>query len=188
MSTDQETLKVARNYARALFTEVADEDRDACLTLLTKLADIVESDKLLRQSLQNPTYSKEERAEVFARIAAILAAGHPDQLGQLLQRISYILVQHHRIDALSALRVSFAEQLYALKQKSKIAITSAFELPHDERVELESSLRATIGKRIEVSYHVDNSILGGVIIESSGKVFDNSVAGRLAELRSELRA
>jgi F0F1-type ATP synthase delta subunit len=44
-----------------------------------------------------------------------------------------------------------------------------------------------IGKNASVSFHVDPSILGGLVIRVGDKVLDGSVAGKLDNLSQSLR-
>lgn len=65
-------------------------------------------------------------------------------------------------------------------------ITSALPLTDNERETLKNEVLARIGKQATVTFRVDPSILGGLIIRVGDKMVDNSVAGQLEALRHSL--
>lgn len=66
-------------------------------------------------------------------------------------------------------------------------ITSALTLTIDEESAVKKDVLAQIGDQATVTFRVDPSILGGLIIRVGDKVLDNSVAGQLEVLRQNLR-
>jgi F-type H+-transporting ATPase subunit b len=65
-------------------------------------------------------------------------------------------------------------------------VTSALPLKDDEKQIIRDKLLAQLDDQAEVQFRVDPSILGGVIIKVGDKVFNNSVAGQLNEMRESL--
>ena len=65
-------------------------------------------------------------------------------------------------------------------------VTSALPLSQDEQEAVKRDVLAKAGAK-EVSFRVDPSILGGLVIRVGDKVLDSSVAGRLEGLRQNLR-
>jgi F-type H+-transporting ATPase subunit b len=65
-------------------------------------------------------------------------------------------------------------------------VTSALPLSRDEEEAVKRDVLAKAGAK-DVSFRVDPSILGGLVIRVGDKVLDTSVAGRLEGLRQSLR-
>ena len=65
-------------------------------------------------------------------------------------------------------------------------VTSALPLSNDEQEAVKRDVLAKAGAK-EVSFRVDPSILGGLVIRVGDKVLDSSVAGKLEGLRQSLR-
>jgi len=65
-------------------------------------------------------------------------------------------------------------------------VTSALPLSGDEKETIKQDILDRMEGEVTVTFDVDPEILGGVIIQVGDKVFDNSVAGQLAEMRSSL--
>lgn len=67
-----------------------------------------------------------------------------------------------------------------------VEVTSALPLLEDEQKTIKKDLGSKIGKDISVKFTVNPDILGGMIIKVDDKVYDHSVSGQLAELKSVL--
>jgi F-type H+-transporting ATPase subunit b len=65
-------------------------------------------------------------------------------------------------------------------------VTSALPLSQDEQESVKRDVLAKAGAK-DVTFRVDPSILGGLVIRVGDKVLDSSVAGRLEGLRQSLR-
>lgn len=65
-------------------------------------------------------------------------------------------------------------------------VTSALPLTPDEMDIVKGDILARIGSHATVTFRVDPSILGGLVIRVGGKVMDASVAGQLESLRQSL--
>jgi len=66
-------------------------------------------------------------------------------------------------------------------------ITSALPLTDKEQDAVKKDVLAKIGSQATVTFRVDPSILGGLIIRVGDKVLDSSVAGKLDAMRESLR-
>ena len=65
-------------------------------------------------------------------------------------------------------------------------VTSALPLTQGEQDTVKKDVLAKAGAA-DVTFRVDPSILGGLVIKVGGKVLDGSVAGQLEGLRANLR-
>ena len=65
-------------------------------------------------------------------------------------------------------------------------ITSALPLTAQEQASVKKDILARIGKQASVSFRIDPTILGGLIIRVGDKVLDGSVSGKLEGLRQNL--
>ncbi len=65
-------------------------------------------------------------------------------------------------------------------------VTSALPLSKDEEASVKKDILSKVGAQA-VSFRVDPSILGGLVIKVGDKVLDGSVAGRLEGLRQSLK-
>ncbi len=66
-------------------------------------------------------------------------------------------------------------------------VTSALPLTKDEQDNVKSDVLAKMGKQATVSFRVDPTILGGLVIRVGDKVLDGSLAAQLEGLRQSLK-
>jgi len=71
-------------------------------------------------------------------------------------------------------------------QGESAQVTSALPLSKDEEESVKRDVLAKAGAK-EISFRVDPSILGGLVIRVGDKVLDSSVAGKLEGLRQSLK-
>lgn len=65
-------------------------------------------------------------------------------------------------------------------------VTSAVLLSAGLRAKLTERLNAVTGKRVVIKERVNPALIGGIRLEMNGKRYDNSVQGRLEQIRSAL--
>jgi F-type H+-transporting ATPase subunit b len=65
-------------------------------------------------------------------------------------------------------------------------VTSALPLSTDEMDSVKKDILSKVGSQATVTFRVDPSILGGLVIRIGGKVLDASVAGQLESLRESI--
>lgn len=66
-------------------------------------------------------------------------------------------------------------------------VTSALPLTADEQDSVKRDVLSKMGGGATVSFRVDPSILGGLVLRVGDRVIDNSVAGQLQDLRQSLQ-
>lgn len=66
-------------------------------------------------------------------------------------------------------------------------ITSALPLTNEEQETVKRELLSTLGESAELTYRVDPSILGGLIVRVGDRVMDGSVLGQLQELKEQIK-
>jgi F-type H+-transporting ATPase subunit b len=66
-------------------------------------------------------------------------------------------------------------------------VTSALPLTDKEQDVVRKDVVSKLGENTTISFRVDPSILGGLIVRVGDKILDGSVAGKLDELRQTLR-
>jgi F-type H+-transporting ATPase subunit delta len=66
-------------------------------------------------------------------------------------------------------------------------VTSADELSARHIAELKDTLRASIGRDVQLSTRVDPSILGGLIVKVGSRMMDNSLKTKLQNLKIAMK-
>lgn len=99
-------------------------------------------------------------------LAAIIVAGRAGDLGEIAQRVAE-LAAHEREAELAEVYV-------------------AVPLDPSRQDALRQALERSTGRKLEVKFHVDPSVVGGVRARIGDTVIDGSVARRLDEIKARL--
>jgi F-type H+-transporting ATPase subunit delta len=172
--------RVAKRYARALLG--LSEDRSqleawgAELERLARVADAPEIGAMLAA----PEVTHEVRIEAMKKIAERLGLSYP------LQSLAVVVARHRRIGQLRAVSDSYQEQLDELMGRARATLTFARQPGSQDVAAVVSGLEAMARKTVIATVKVDQALLGGVVAELEGKIYDGSLAARLGEAQRRL--
>ena len=165
---------IARTYAQAVFEQATGRWQKA----LRAMQEAVDHAGI-ETTLDNPAESFERKKELLNR--ALPANADPE-----VRNFIYLLASKNEAHLLPQIIVAF--ELYAARGpvRELAVITSAIPLKDDERQKLEQKVHAQFGKEIDFEYHVDASLLGGMVVRVGDRVIDGSVQGKLNAMRQKL--
>ncbi len=171
-------LTLARPYARAAF-EIARE-RGMLGDWAGKLAFAaqVAADPGVTALLGNPRVSVAQLTSLF------VADGEAsDSDFSVFVRM---LADGGRVAVLPEIGALFEELKLEAERTLKVQVRAASVIDEDEIAKLKQALKRRFGRDIEISQSLDESLIGGAIIDAGDVVIDGSVRGRLAALEQAL--
>jgi F-type H+-transporting ATPase subunit delta len=172
---------VARRYASALADAVLASDQSETVKReLTGWGELFGSNPDLHTVFSNPAIIHGNKEKVLDEL---IARTRPSGTTANFLRI---LLQNGRLAELGSITDKFSDVLEQRGGVVSAQITSARELPENERSEFEQNLERLTGKKINVAYAVDKDIIGGVVTRIGSTVYDNSVKTKLENLREQL--
>lgn len=174
-----ELITIARPYAKAAF-QLAKERQDVAawqqvMSLFSALSKHAET-----KSILGSENSKE--AVSFVNNLAAKAGQLPKGFAEFVN----LLQQKKRLAVLPELAQLFVDYYNEDNNLAFATITSAKPLSETELASMVAGLERKFGKKVEVETEVDESLIGGAVIETSGVIIDGSIKGRLAELAKSL--
>lgn len=167
---------MSKEYAAALF--MLGEENGAADTFQSALKTVVDtfkSDPDYVEFLSCPGIAKSERTEAIGTAFASL----PEPVVSFLQ----ILCERGRMRELPACAEEYTAMLQAARQTVTATVTSAYPLTDEEKAQLQAKLQSMSGKSVLADFLLDESLLGGVIVEMDGKVLDGSLRQRLKDIK-----
>lgn len=171
---------VARRYAKALFSLAQDANHlEATASELERLATLANAPDL-RDILGSPLLSVKSRTQLVQGIVKDL------KLSDLLTRFVRLLADHQRLAELSSIQHHFDRLLDASLGRVRATIRSASRLDPHQQNALVATFSKLTGKQVVASVVVDAELLGGVVIEVGGRVYDGSVRTQLDRLAKQL--
>lgn len=174
----------ASRYARALAEVVLDagsglKPEDA-VNQLRGVEALMSQSAELRHVMLSPAVASSKKRAVIARFSGELG------LSPKIRNFIYVVIDHRRIEELSAIRESFESAIDEASGFVKAEVTSAQPLTGPQRGALEAELIKVSGKRVRMQFATDESLIGGAVARIGSTVYDGSVRGRLESLRRRL--
>jgi F-type H+-transporting ATPase subunit delta len=171
--------EIARVYADALFSVAKEKDTlDEIRDQLGEFADTLAENGDLQVFFFSPYFSSAEKRDGIARSIS----GAEAELVNFLE----LLAEKHRMPAIFRIRQRFDELWAKEKGQIEVRLTSAVELDPEIVERVGSEIERQTDKKIELSSDVDESIIGGLVLQVGNMVLDASVRSRLERLRKEV--
>lgn len=105
-----------------------------------------------------------------------------------LRNLLAVLIDNGRIGSVSEVAAAYRRLLQQQLGIRQAEIVTARELGAAERDALVAEIGKLAGSRIEASFKLDATILGGTVVRIGSTVYDGSVRGRLDRLKEALMA
>ncbi len=169
-------MKMNREYAEALFMLAAEEN---CKDEIGEALSVIET-----TFLENPAYMEllsSPAVSVEERLALIEQAF--SSLPQYAVSFLKLLCERMYLKSFPEMVKTYRELLEDAGNVSVAKVTGAVELTGEELTELTRKLEAMSGHTVQVETAVDESLLGGIVIEIDGKVIDASLRRRLSDVK-----
>ena len=168
---------IAKEYGAALFTLACEEGaKREYFEAIKDVREAMEQAPEYLEILSSPALSLGDRLSI---ISEVFEGKVPPYLLSYLQ----LLCEKGRM---SCLLESFKEYEALLLNSEKILtakITSAVELTPEQKENLKEKLEATFKCKVTTEYFIDESLLGGLIVETDGKIIDKSLRRQLSEIK-----
>lgn len=171
---------VARRYTKALF-ELAQEggDFEALGRELSEVAEAFSTEPLARFA-GDTTLDHTTRRTVAERVSESLG------LSALLGKFMRVLAENNRLRELAPIQAEYQRLEDRALGQVRARLQSAEPLSEGSRRQLLEIFERRIGKRIVAETGTDPALLGGVLVELQGRVFDGTLRTRLERLRTSL--
>ncbi len=173
---------VADAYARPLL-ELANEQgkTNEIAEELSQLAEIIRQNKTFSQFLADPAVGHDERKATLVRVFG-------GRVSPLLSNFIGVLNKRSKLGLITAIADSFYRQLEEQRGNIEVDVTTAQALSADELENVRQKVGSALGKNAIVHQHVDESILGGLVVRVEDKLIDASVRYQLQAMKEQLLA
>lgn len=174
-------MSVASTYAEALHESAVDRGQvTEVATGLRELRDAVAGTPELATLLDDPQIETRVKKEV---VGSLLADANP-----LVANFVQVLLDRGRAGEIEEIGAAFDERVAAAEGRLRVTLRTAIPLPDDLKAAVVGRIQSQTGRPVDVETVVDESIVGGVVIETEGSVVDASVRQRLADLHRSMAA
>ena len=175
---------VARPYAKAIF-ELASEDGKLPLWGDSlQVAAVVASDVDMQAMFQLPSMLANEHCELF--LSVVSAVKDAPKMSADFKNLIALLAQNNRLAALPSIATAFESLKQEAEGKIEVVVRTAQKLSEKQQTAMAKSLAKKLGKEINITTEMDESLIAGAIIRAGDMVIDGSARGRLDKLATVL--
>jgi len=169
-----------RRYAEAIFELALQEDQVEQWATELELVSQVLQDEDFSGFLKHADVPVDQKIK---SIDSVLAQVHP-----LVRNMVKLLVSKGLVDLAGELQEAYAGLWDKHAGRQRVEVTSAVVLDQQEVDRIAQFVSGLIDKEVVVSTQVDESILGGIIIQIGDQLLDGSTRSKLEGLRSRLHS
>lgn len=183
MSADKALVTgIAGRYAVAIY-ELA-EDGDSLEEVegdLARIAALLDQSEEFAGLVQNPLLSREQQA------AGLETVANETDLSALTRKFLGTLAANRRLDYLAQTIAGFQKLLAHTRGEVTAEVTSAHPLSDDQAEALKSKLKAAVGRDVTFDRHVDEGLLGGLVVKIGSRMVDSSLKTKLQNLKVSMK-
>lgn len=171
---------VVKRYAEALFEAAVEMDKlNEFGEQINFVSDVFSQNEELTAIFEHPKLTKADKKEMLDEL-------FKEQVSVEVLNLCYIMVDKGRNKY-----IKYVSEEYTKLSNNKLGIVeakaiTAVPMTDEEKEHLQSTLSKKFDKKIELTNFIDNSVIGGVLVEVEGKIIDGSIKGKLHELYKSL--
>ena len=180
-SVQMSSFDMPARYARALFQLAQDDDNIAIIAQnIDKARQLFRDHPTLAHILSDRGI---DRDDLFRAVKAILVDMdfHP-----MVQNFIGLIIRKGRSAHIDQIFDHFETILRHYNNITHIDIQMAGEASQSQKDQLRTLCVSHFGERAEISFHIDETLLGGMALCLPDKIFDASLKGRLTHLEDVL--
>ena len=172
--------QVARRYAKALLSLA--QERGEGETTGNQLGQVAElfADPELAKILALQALPASVRQDM---VTQLVAQGSPHEI---VEKFLRVLADSDRLQDIGAINAAYQQLLDKALGRVRARVRSAVELEEEQKQLLVQTFGQLTQKTVEPTFEIDDSLLGGVVVEVEGRVYDASLKTHLARLGDQL--
>lgn len=171
-----QALTLARPYARAAFAIAREGNALPAWSDALAFAARVAADPTVAALLGNPGLIQADATTLLA----------PEGADAMFGNFLGLLFENRRLPLLPEIAGMFDELRFEAERVVKAKVTSAVPMPAAELETIKAALKKRFGRDVEVETAVDESLIGGAVIDAGDVVIDGSLKGKLGRLQAAL--
>jgi F-type H+-transporting ATPase subunit delta len=180
---DQSTI--ARPYAKALFDLASAEKKLGPWSEALNAAAAVLGEASAKRVLGNPALDPAKRAD-FVRAVSVGLKGAEVFETTEGKALLALLAENDRLTVLPDIAAQFDALKAQAENKVKVRFISATAVDGALAEKVKQALKKRLGREVELTLEVDESLIGGAIVRAEDMVIDGSVRARLEQLAHQL--
>lgn len=172
---------VGKRYAEALANSISDDaGLSKALEGLGSFCETFRTEPKLKNFFAHPSIPQKNKAGMVEELCDRF------QVEKVVRNLVQLLAERKKILFLEPIRKYFEKVVDARLGRARVSVASARELNSEQDAKLRESLGRIFKKDILLETHVDESLIGGMVLQIEGLVLDGSIKNRLALLKQAI--
>ncbi len=173
---------IASRYASAVF-DLAKEANGlpALESDITALGAALADSADLTALISSPLYSREDQAVAVAALAKAMS------LSDVMTNVLGLMAQKRRLFVLPQLLTVLRARIADEKGEVTADVVSAKALTKAQTEKLAKTLKAKVGKDVNINATVDEALIGGLVVKVGSKMIDTSIRSKLSALQNTMK-
>ncbi len=169
----------ARPYARAVFEMAESAGSLGEWSELLGFMGSVAGNEEVRALLVTPKMAKQAGADAFVQLC-------DGKLNDQAKNLVNMLAENNRLSLLPEMSAIYEVLKDKAEGSVEALVISAKALTETEEKSISEALKKRLGRNVKIKVSVDETLLGGAIIQAGDLVIDGTLKGRLRKLTSAM--
>lgn len=172
--------RLADKYALAIF-EIAEEQNSMQVMYeqLLVVQNMLRNNQELDSFVNNPLVPKVSKKEVAQKVFA-------EGIDVMLLNFILVLLEKDRMSLFAAICKAYKKFMNEKDNIVDVKVTTARELTPRQEAEVNEKMTKMLNKKVVLSKHLDEKIIGGIVIQVGDKLIDGSVVRQLKNIKRSL--
>jgi F-type H+-transporting ATPase subunit delta len=171
-------IKIVTNYAFALFTSAVELGvEEKILEQIKQINRVIDADSDIKTIMESPVVTSTDKTKVLESIVGGF------EINAILMQFLLLLIKNSRISFLPKIIHSYNLLLDESKNIKMVKLTSCKVLEVLDKEWIKTYLEKDLGQKVEIEFHQDPSIIGGIIVEYDSIRIDYSILGALNKIK-----
>jgi F-type H+-transporting ATPase subunit delta len=172
--------KLSRRYASALFQLAREAGRDEETRQELESFEAAYSVPPLSTVLNNPAFDLQSRKKVVVQVAEQM------KLSPVATHFLSLLLERDRLGHLESIIFHYRRLQDAARGRVQARVAGAAPLGAEGHERLRAVLKGISGKEVVLTEETDAGLLGGMVVQMEGKIYDGSVRTQLAAMKKRI--
>lgn len=171
---------LSRRYAKALFQLALEGNQEERVGQeIERLVAVYEASPLAA-ALNNPAFAVRNRKNVLVQVAREL------KLSELVVHFLSLLLERDRLAFIPSIVSRYRRLLDEKKGRVEARVAAVAPLEADVLARLGEALKKVSGKEVILHQQSDPELIGGMVLELEGRLYDGSVRTQLAKMKERM--
>ena len=172
---------ISQRYALALYELSKEQNKIQEVELnLRAFMKAYNSNDDLKNFIKNPTHSIESQKKIFERILILMNSN------KIIKNFFSVLIMKKRIFFVDIIIEEFLKLISFKKGEISANLISSKKLDEKTLLDLEKEISTNIKNSIKLKSQVDESLIGGVVIQIGSLMIDTSIKNKLAKYKKAM--